>query len=183
MAADETEKPKEEEQAQAPPKKKGKLKLIIIIVAVLVLGGGAAAYFFLFSGGTEPEGGVEAAAEGGAEGAGEAGAEEAPVVLAEDVTFSLDNFIVNVEGDVGDIRYLKIEIMLELENEAMEKEVEMKTPKIRDSILTILTNKSVADISDVNGKLRLKEEMKARINSFLVLGKIKDVYFTEFIIQ
>lgn len=181
---------KQEAQESAPPKKKSKkLLLIISIVAVLLLGGGAVAYFIFFRSAPPATDTTDAGDEGKAgdsadAGAGDAGADgTTPVEADESVIVSLDHFIVNVASDIGDTRYLKVEIKLELESSAMEKEVENRTPKIKDSIVTILTNKSVADISDVNGKLRLKEEIKARLNAFLKSGKIKEVYFTDFIIQ
>jgi flagellar FliL protein len=188
MAIEDEEKQEEKESEEAAPKKNN-LILIIIIAAAVLLGGGAAVYFLFIRGG-EPEKTTEPAEEGADEGAGEAEeavdakpAEPAPSQIKEGIIFPLEHFIVNVNDESGDIRYLKIEIKLELGNSTMEQEVENRIPKIRDSIVTILTNKSVADVSDTNGKLRLKEEIKARINTFLTLGKVEEVYFTDFIIQ
>ena len=204
MAVDKTEEAKKEAKEEEPSPKKGKLKLIIIIIAAtLLVGGGAAAYFLYFKGDTTEEGEKEAPAgeeeeakkeeakkeevkkEG--EGEGEAESEDVDTIPIPEfeggIIVSLDHFIVNIKDESGEIRYLKIEIKLELGNYEMQREVENKDPKIRDSIVTILTNKSVADVSDTKGKFKLKEEIRARINTFMTLGKVKEVYFTDFIIQ
>ena len=138
----------------------------------------------------EKKGEGEKKAEGEKKGEGEKKAEgetttgETKTETPDGNIFPLEHFIVNVNDDSQtDARYLKIEIKLELSTTEMQTEIENKVPKIRDSIVTILTNKSVADINNTNGKMRLKEEIRARINSFMTTGKINDVYFTDFIIQ
>ena len=191
--ADEEEVQEEESSEESAPPKGGKLKLIIIIAAVLVIGGGAAAYFLFFKAPAtteevEPAEGEEVEPDEGEEVEPDEGGKEGETTkttpkLKEGIIFPLEHFIVNVNDSSGSIRYLKIEIKLELENSDMQAEVENRSPKIRDSVVTILTNKSVDDVSDTKGKQKLKEEIRARINSFLTLGKIQEVYFTDFIIQ
>jgi len=190
--AEEEDRNEEESSEEAAPQKQGKGKLIIIIAVVLLLAaGGGAAYFFLFRGAAETEvtettpedGGEETTPEDGGDEATTEGGETTTPTVTEGVIFPLEHFIVNVNDMSGNIRYLKIEIKLELEKIEMQPEIENRTPKIRDSIVTILTNKSVDDISNTSGKVRLKEEIKARINTFLTTGKITEVYFTDFIIQ
>lgn len=190
--ADEEELNEEEGSEEGSPQKKGKLILIIIIAAVLLISSIAGAYFFFFRGPpkeevVEPAEGEDAAPAEGDEGAPAEGDEgettKTTSTLKEGIIFPLEHFIVNINDDTGAIRYLKVEIKLELENDEMQAEVENRVPKIRDSIVTILTNKSVDSVSRPDGKLRLKEEIKARINTFITMGKIEEIYFTDFIIQ
>jgi flagellar FliL protein len=193
MALEDEERSEEEsEEEEAPSKKGSKTLLIIIIATVILLGGGGGAYFFLFRGADEADTtetvtdeGETKVDEGEKTDKVEEGAPDTTTKVKEGSIFPLEHFIVNVADiDAEDgTRYLKIEIKLELENPEMEPEVENRVHKIRDSIVTILTNKSVDEISSTNGKMRLKEEIRARINSFLTLGKITEVYFTDFIIQ
>ncbi len=188
MAPDDTDQTQEEGQEESPPKK-GKLKLIIIIVvALLVIGGGAASYFIFFSGDAKTaaeDGGDtgENGADGGEDGDLEDGELSTKKSAAESIVYGLDVFIVNVYDAEGILNYLKLEVKLELDSKEAEDEATDKTAKIRDHIITIVTNKTIDEIKSKNGKARLKDEIKARINSFLVTGKATEVYFTEFIIQ
>lgn len=91
-------------------------------------------------------------------------------------------FIVNLVTQSGR-RYLKTSITLELSNEKLQKEVEAKSTIIEDSIIEILSSKSIEEIATTKGKDRLKDEIVSRINSFLIDGYIKNVFFTEFVIQ
>jgi len=97
--------------------------------------------------------------------------------------FPLDYFIVSFNEKSGKTSYLKIEIKLQTDSADVEPELENKTPKIRDSIVTILTKSDVDELRTTKGKQILKESIKNKLNSFLVSGKIKATYFTDFIIQ
>lgn len=95
---------------------------------------------------------------------------------------ALDPFIINL-ADTAETRYLKITVNLEVENEEMSAEVETRTPQLRDAILMLLTSKTSEDVKDVSGKLKLQDEMATRVNNFLQTGKVKAVYFSEFVMQ
>jgi len=56
-------------------------------------------------------------------------------------------------------------------------------PKMRDTILTILSTKTAADITTNEGKEKLKEEILTRVNQFLPEEDAKEVFFTDFVIQ
>ena len=96
--------------------------------------------------------------------------------------FSLDTFIVNL-ADKGGNRYLRVTMDLELENPEMEAEIAQRLPQVRDSILMILPTKRFEDISTVQGKISLRDEMLETINGFLSQGKISNIYFKEFVVQ
>ena len=59
----------------------------------------------------------------------------------------------------------------------------MLTPKLRDTILFVLTSKSYNDLFSNEGKIALKHELIAHINRILKSGTIKAIYITDFIIQ
>ncbi|MCH8820052.1 MAG: dCTP deaminase [Acidobacteria bacterium] len=74
-------------------------------------------------------------------------------------------------------------LTLELSNPEVKMEVDENLKKILDSILILLSSKTFEQVISVQGKFRLKDEIITRVNRFLVLGHIKNVYFSEFIIQ
>ena len=150
--------------------------IIGIIVGLLVLGGGGYyAYINFFQ--------EKPAEEKPAEGE-EGKKEEAPVEEDLDlgVMFPMDPFIVNLAGSEGK-RFLKVTIFLELSTPEVHEEIKGTIQKVTDSILVLLSSKAFEDVYTVQGKFKLKGEITTRVNRFLVVGHIKDAYFTEFIIQ
>jgi flagellar FliL protein len=96
--------------------------------------------------------------------------------------YNMEPFIVNL-ADSNQSRYLKIRISLESKEIKVNEEYEKRLPQLRDMILTLLSNKSYKDISDSEGKNRLREEITSRLNQLLSSFQVKAVYFTEFMIQ
>ena len=96
--------------------------------------------------------------------------------------FSLDTFIVNLADKDGN-RYLRVTMDLELGTPELENEISQRLPQVRDSILMILPTKRFADISTVQGKTTLRDEMLGTINGYLAKGKITNIYFKEFVVQ
>ena len=171
-------------EAAGEEEKKGlPIKLILIVVGVLALaGGGYFAYTNFFQ-----EEAVEESAEkdkngeeGGEEGAGGENTEELPPGVG--VMFTMDPFVVNLAGSNGK-RFLKVTTTLELSSPEVNPEFEENLQKITDSILVLLSSKSFEDVYSVQGKFKLKDEITTRVNRFLVVGHVKDAYFTEFIVQ
>jgi flagellar protein FliL len=162
------------EAAEGPAAKKKPMGMIIgIIVGLLALGGGGYyAYITYFQ-----EKPVEELPVKGEEGAIQ---EEESVNLG--VMFPLDPLIVNLAGSEGK-RFLKVTISLELSTPEVHAELKENIQKVTDSILVLLSSKSFEDVYSVRGKFKLKDEVVTRVNRFLVVGHVKDAYFTEFIIQ
>ena len=89
-------------------------------------------------------------------------------------------FVVNLSGGKN---FLKVDIALELSEKTVEKEIDEKMPKIKDTILLVLAEQTAEGISDNKGKARLKDEILKRLNSYLNTGKIENIYFTGFVVQ
>jgi flagellar FliL protein len=154
-------------------KKGSPLKLIIIVVAVVVLAGAGFVAWKLFLAPTPDDLGLEAlpTAE-----------EEAELEDAMSQTYAMDTFVVNL-NDPGGKRYLKTNIELEYVSETLTEELTRRLPQLRDLILLLLSSKSLDDIQSVDGKIALRRELIQRINQTLTSGKIRNLYFTQFVIQ
>ena len=150
------------------------IKLILIVVGVLALAGGG---YFAYTNFFQEEPVEELKKEEGADGEN---AEELPPGLG--VMFTMDPFVVNLAGSEGK-RFLKVTATLELSSPEVNPEFEENLQKITDSILVLLSSKSFEDVYSVQGKFKLKDEITTRVNRFLVVGHVKDAYFTEFIVQ
>ncbi len=162
------------EEATDQPEEGGgsKKKLIIIIAVVLILliGGGIGAYMFL--GGKEekkisPEE-EQAALELQANQVG-------PMV-------NIDSFIVNISDD-QESRYLKATITIEVDTEEASMELNQRMPQLKDAILLLIGNKTFNELNDLQGKIQLRAELINKINSILFKGKVKRIYFTDFVVQ
>jgi len=101
---------------------------------------------------------------------------------AAGVMFPLEPFLVNLSKSKGK-RFLKVTLTLELSSPGVKAEVDENIKKILDSILILLSSKTFEQVISVQGKFRLKDEVTTRVNRFLVLGHVKNVYFSEFVIQ
>jgi flagellar FliL protein len=175
-----------------------KKKLIIIGAAVAVaLIIGVVAFMMLGKGDKKvPKEGEVAQADGGhgaaapaaagGHGAAAAGGHGAPAAGAaagpSANIFPLDPFIVNIY-DGQELRYLKVKIELEMVSPAIKTELDARLASIRDSLLILLSAKTLQDIQDVQGKNTLKEEIMTAINKNIPPGKIAKVYFTDFVVQ
>lgn len=148
-----------------------KKKLIIIIAAVLVLLIGAGVAAFLFMGGKEEKISPEeeqAALEKQAQQVG-------PMV-------NIDSFIVNILDD-EESRYLKAAITLEVSDEQTSMELAERMPQVKDAILLLVGSKTFSELNDLQGKIQLRAELINKINSILLKGKVKRIYFTDFVVQ
>ncbi|NTU41465.1 MAG: flagellar basal body protein FliL [Nitrospirales bacterium] len=159
---------KHEEGAAEPVKQKekkggSKKLLIIILAAVLVLGGagGFAAYKLFFS-------------------KAKAGEAEHKKEAQKSVLVALDPFVVNLT-DQG--RYLKVTMQLEIMDAAQQAMFQEKMPNIRDTVITLLSSKSAESVAGPEGKLQLKDELILRVNQAVGKDVLKNLYFTDFVMQ
>ncbi|HIQ31480.1 MAG TPA: flagellar basal body-associated FliL family protein [Aquifex aeolicus] len=146
----------------------GKLLLAALLLLTLLIGGGAGAYFFLLSGKTEKE-------------------EEPPKPEvspeAVGVMYKLEPaFIVNL-ADPELTMYARVSVTIELSAPEVVLEVQKREPIVRDAIIEILSNKTSHELRSPEGREQLKLEIIKRINTILVQGGVRNVYFTEFVVQ
>ncbi len=162
----------EEREAQQTEEKtgggKGKLLLIALLLLILLGGAGGTAYFFLFAKKEEKK-------------------EEVPKPAvppeAVGVMYKLEpSFIVNL-ADPEMTMYARVSITLEVSSPEVVLEVQKREPILRDAIIEILSNKTSRELRSPEGREQLKLEIIKRVNTILVQGGVRNVYFTEFVVQ
>lgn len=94
----------------------------------------------------------------------------------------LDDITVNLQS-AKRTRFLRLKIGLELEDPAVQAEVEQRTPEIRDIVIGSISGLDVGQLITVEGKERLKRDLKKRINGTLQEGSLINVYFSDFVVQ
>lgn len=111
----------------------------------------------------------------------EATAEGKPVeVVKKENLLPLDSFTVNLAQGEGPRRFVRLDAVLKMSEDAKVPEFEARKPQIRDTIISILNTKRAEDLLKKEGKSYLKEEIKTSINSFLVDGRVEDIYYISF---
>ncbi|MCP9463243.1 MAG: flagellar basal body-associated FliL family protein [Nitrospira sp.] len=164
--------------AAAPPLP---VKLIIIVAVVaLIMGVGGAVVAIKLLGGTgKGNGGM---AEHGVEDGKGGDASKLGGVSTPGVMVDLEPFIVNL-ADTPEIRYLKIVIKLEADNDAVANDLKTRVAQVRDTILVLLTSKDANSVRTAQGKFQLREEITQRVNGLLPRPGVRGAYFTEFVVQ
>lgn len=202
MADDKAPK-KPENIAVDPGAKKKKLIIIGGAALVLLIALGITAFFLL----------KKHALETGKEKHGETAADvhvpELNPPAAIGPMIEIKDFIVNIISE-GERHYVKAAITIELidnpavstgtvssgggahggggsktatGNDLAKEEATQRMPQIRDSILLLIGNKTYEELQDLQGKKQLKAELTSKLNSILHNGKVKEIYFTDFVVQ
>ncbi len=164
------------EVAEAPVPKKSKMKLIIIIVAAVVIVAGAAggAFMFLHSGSNAP--------------AGDAKKKEAKAEPAKAPVFvTLEPFTVNLQNENGADQFLQVALTLQVPGAEQEEKIKNFMPQVRSRLLLLLSSKKASELTNVDGKKKLTDEIIATVNQpFADKGEpqeVSAVFFTSFVIQ
>lgn len=119
----------------------------------------------------------EHAAGGGEKPSGDKDKKEDPSKL-----FITESFTVNLSDSKGS-HFAKVDVVIEAGDDSVRAEIERILPKIRDFIVVVLSSKTYDQIASVDGRDFLREEIRNKINGYLTRGQIKDIYFTQFIVQ
>ncbi|MFZ4124833.1 MAG: flagellar basal body-associated FliL family protein [Rickettsiales bacterium] len=178
MATKKTEAETEDSEGEESEEgaKKGKSKLIMIIGAVVLLlavGGGLMASGVLGGGDKKEE---EAATEETADAKGGKG-------VAKPVYYELPEFLVNLSSSTARVSFLKMSVTLELRDQEAVALVEANKPRIVDTFNTYLREMRPTDLNGSAGIYRLRDELMTRLNKTIEEGLVKDILFSEIIVQ
>jgi flagellar FliL protein len=100
--------------------------------------------------------------------------------VSKETLIDMASFTVNLAQGDGPRRYVRLNAVLKLSENSEVSEIEARKPQIRDTIISILNSKRPEDVLKRDGKLYLKQEIKSAINSFLIDGKIVDIFYVGF---
>lgn len=157
------------------PKRKSRTGLFLVLAVVVLGGAGAGAFAFMKMRAPKPGAKLEAHVEDKA----------APAPEAEGGVISLEPFVTNLAGPDSD-RYVKCTIRLEIDRKETAEKVktdDLSITRLRDRVLTLLTSKRLEDIATAEGKEHLRDEIRGRVEPLLSGGKVREVYYTEFLVQ
>lgn len=137
---------KEEAPAEAP--KSNKKMIIIAAAAALLIGGGAAWYFMKGNNANH--------------------AEEKKVEAPKEPTFiPLEAFTVNLQHEESSDQYLQVTLALKVLDPALTETIKAVLPEIRSKLNLLLSSKRASELSTVEGKKKLAEDIVTEANSVL----------------
>jgi flagellar FliL protein len=93
----------------------------------------------------------------------------------------MEPFTVNLGGSRR--QTIRVALTLQMLDQDGFEEVVEHNPAARDAIVRLLNEKTFPDVESIQGKLYLKDQIAARLNEFLKRGVVKDVFFSDFVVQ
>ncbi len=166
----------QDQKVPASPKKTGLiLQVVFAVVNLSVMGYGSYLVYASTIGWTNPSISEEVEEKEMASTA----AEE----TAGPLIFTMDKFTVNLDGEPK--RTIRLEVNLEMLGKDGFEEVMSSDSRARarDRIVRLLNEQSFSNLESIQGKLFLKDKIATEINGLLKKGVVKDVYFSDFVVQ
>ena len=159
------------------PKGGGKKKILLLLLPLLLVsagGGGYLAYAYY------PQMATVAAYVGLFSTGEEEQDPDAPIEYGQ--FHEVRGLVVNPAGSDGS-RYLMVHIGFESSSEAVITELTDKDVVMRDTILKLLGEETVASLADISQRTRLKEALREAVNEILSEGEVQRLYFTQYVLQ
>jgi flagellar FliL protein len=196
QSAVETNKVRAEQKADAPktplmPMLAPTLALALrtLVILAIILADAYAAYFLVVKGIAPRMAEAQVIRAAQEEQAPEAPAAETEEVHAEEAAAAgvglitpVEDIVVNPAGS-GGTRYLCTTVALESNVPEVGEEIGEREPQIRDTLIGILSKRSVEDLSALSTREELRVEIKAAVNDMLITGEVVGVYLSNFVLQ
>ncbi len=96
--------------------------------------------------------------------------------------YLVEDVIANPKNTEGR-HFVNVSVGLEEGKKNIGDELKNRDPQIRDVLIDIFVGKTIQQMDDVADKDTLKKQIKNRLNKLLGAGSIRNVYFSNFIIQ
>jgi flagellar FliL protein len=161
-----------EQQSATPdaaiiPKSRKIKKILLLAVLIMLLAAGGGLAYLMFTDDPYPA---------------ETQTKTPRMAHSEKAVMPLEPFLVNL-ADQEARRYLKIKVELEVDRANSVKELEKFLSPIRDALILLLSSKTFTEISSVEGKNQLKQDIMRKLAALPGGDRVKGVYFTEFVAQ
>lgn len=93
--------------------------------------------------------------------------------------FPLETFVVNLQGG----RFIRCQMQFEFQSRDIPRRFYGRMVPIRDAIISLLTKRDADDVASEKGKNALKGEIRETVNEIMRKEDIKNIYFTQFVVQ
>lgn len=96
-------------------------------------------------------------------------------------TYQLGEYTVNLSG-TGGFQYLQTNIVVEVSDSEVIEEIDRRSPQIDDAIISTLRSQSIDEIQEP-GANEIKQHLANSINEVIGNGEVRNVWFTQFVVQ
>ncbi|NLM37071.1 MAG: hypothetical protein GX202_02970 [Firmicutes bacterium] len=79
-------------------------------------------------------------------------------------------------------KYLRLNFTLVLDSEETQLEIDKRKAQVRDIVIRICRVKTSEELREKEGNTNLRNEIITAINDILPVGKVLDIFFTDFIV-
>jgi flagellar protein FliL len=97
-------------------------------------------------------------------------------------TFDFGEMIINL-SDEGSARYVKVNIVIELDGPKALAEAEKRDPQMRDIIIRLLSTETAEEMLSLEGRDRIKRKLIEEFGARFIQGKVAEVYYTVVLVQ
>ncbi len=97
-------------------------------------------------------------------------------------TYAFPTVTANLTGSLGK-QYLKCGFQIVSDDKGIGNIIEENKGKLKDVVLSVLSSRSLADVESPSAKTVLRTELVANLNKALNSSVVKQVQFTDFLIQ
>jgi len=98
------------------------------------------------------------------------------------LVYAVKDIVVNPAG-TGGTRFLSVSFGFELGSAELAAEFEERDMLVRDALITILSSKTVAQLTDAKQKEIVRYQIKKRLQTLMNTEEIDGVYYTDFVLQ
>ncbi|SQB98991.1 flagellar protein [Helicobacter fennelliae] len=173
----------EEEKDEQQESKKGNKSLLFIItgvvVALIIIG---VVVIMLLGGGSEEESPKDHGTQSATNKKAPLSSDAVSLMNVGPIYPLAEPFIINLASQGRDY-YMQISISLALDSEKLQPEIEKKLDIIRNVIIDVFSTKTPEDMKTPKGRNKAVDEIRDRINEFLVDGNVTQVIYSNVIIQ
>lgn len=125
-------------------------------------------------------------AEGGGHGGGAAAAAAPATPHGAPTLVSIDQVVSNLrnrDGDDAPVHSVWMKLEIELFGDDGRPIVEKRQAGIRDIVIQAAREQEYRNLASLPGKLYFKETLVSRINGYLKTATVRDIHFSDFLIQ
>ncbi|SDL74008.1 flagellar basal body-associated FliL family protein [Halarsenatibacter silvermanii] len=96
-------------------------------------------------------------------------------------TYDLGEYTVNLTGESA-FQILQTKIVVEVSSEEVIEEFEERSPQVQDTLISVLRNAGDQELREP-GMPGIKEDIKSALNEISRNGEVRNVWFTDFVVQ
>lgn len=95
---------------------------------------------------------------------------------------AINEIVVNPAGTSGS-RYLSVSLGFKFSSSKVRSRFDANELMVRDALISILSSKTVTQLTDAKQKEIMRYQIKKRLSQLLKTDKLKAVYYTDFVLQ